>query len=459
MGKHKGIKCLIVCLVTLAMLMGISGCVTNSPPIIYSLTPSASSLGPGASCTVSCSASDPNGDTLIYAWSVSGGAITGAGSTVTWTAPLTEGNYTITASISDGRGGSDSESCTVAVFNTPPSIASLTPSASSVIPGGSCTIDCSADDADEDTLSYAWSATGGAITGAGSIVTWTAPATEGSYIISVTVSDSKGGSDSESCAITVESVFGSINVNSNPTGARIYLDGVYTGNITPFVITNVAPGPHTVSLELYLYNTEEGQVTVTADETAYINWPLTLATIEYLTIQLGDTNGQDSFVRNDLPTANYGTEVYLTAGSNPAGLSRAFIQFDLTELAADSVLIDATLALNYYDTNPALAGLIGVYQVLADWDEATVTWNSQPTSSTVLQAALNLPFPFTAGFVYWTITDLVQGWCDGSIPNYGLMVADAEESTLEAWKLFRSSEDPSPSPHPQLIIVYYDPTP
>jgi len=458
MGKYKGIKWLVVCLVTLAMLMG-SGCVTNSPPIIYSVTPSVSSLGPGASCTISCSASDPNGDTLSYAWSVSGGAITGTGSAVTWTAPATQGSYTITANVSDGRGGEDSENCTVSVANTPPSIASLTPSASSVIPGGSCTISCSASDPDGDTLSYAWSATGGAITGTGSIVSWTAPATEGSYIVSVAISDGKGGTDSESCAITVETIFGALNINSNPDGARIYLDGVYTGNITPYVITNLTPGLHTIELELLYYNTMEGQVTVTADETAYINWPLVSATIEYVTIQLGDTNGQDSYVRNDIPATNYGNEVYLSAGSNATGISRAFIQFDLTELPEDAVIIDATLGLNYFDTSPAVAGFIGAYQVLVSWDEATITWNSQPNASTVLEAVLNLPTPATGGFVYWTITDLVQGWLDGSIANYGVMMADPDESTQEAWKLFHSSEDPSPSPHPQLIITYYDPTP
>jgi hypothetical protein len=440
------------------MLMGVSGCATNSPPIIYSLTPSVSSLGPGASCTVSCSASDPNGDTLIYAWSVSGGAITGTGNIVTWTAPLTEGNYTITATVSDGRGGEDSESGTVSVVNTPPSIASLTPSATSLEPGESCTITCNASDADGDTLSYTWSASDGAITGAGSSVTWTVPLTEGGYIISVTVSDGRGGEDSESCVVTAETVSGSINVNSSPAGARIYLDGVYTGNVTPFVITQVSPGLHTVELELPLYNNRQGQVTVTTGETAYINWPLTLATIVNLVLYLGDTDGQDSYVRDDLPTLNYGVEYFLRVGSSATGISRTFIQFDLTELPEGAVITSAVLALRYYSASiPLTTEYIGTYLVLEPWGESTITWNNQPDVFPGPESYWFLPPQI--GYIYWDITDLVQGWSDGSTPNYGVMLGATNEDDLEGWTTFYSSERVPEISYPQLIITYYDPTP
>ena len=152
----------------------------NKAPEIASLTPSATVVGPGGSCTLTCTASDPDEDDILtYAWSATAGAITGTGSSATWTAPATEGTYTISVIVSDDKGGTATESCDIEVANTPPVITSLAPGATAVGPGGSCTVTCTASDPDGDTITYTWSATGGAISGTGSTVTWTAPATEG----------------------------------------------------------------------------------------------------------------------------------------------------------------------------------------------------------------------------------------------------------------------------------------
>jgi len=99
MWKHKGIKLAVASLLIL-VLLAVSGC--NKPPVVISLTPSTTELARGVSCTVTCVASDPNtDDVLTYAWTASGGTISGTGSTVSWTAPTTEGNYTVTVTVSD----------------------------------------------------------------------------------------------------------------------------------------------------------------------------------------------------------------------------------------------------------------------------------------------------------------------------------------------------------------------
>jgi len=61
---------------------------------------------------------------------------------------------------------------------------------------------------------------------------------------------------------------GSIAVTSTPDGARIYLDGLETGEVTNAVLTNVPDGAHTVRVELDGYRTAETAVTVAAGETA-----------------------------------------------------------------------------------------------------------------------------------------------------------------------------------------------
>ncbi|MGD9394784.1 MAG: hypothetical protein PVJ81_07535, partial [Dehalococcoidia bacterium] len=80
MWKSKTIKLALVGLVILTMILA-GGC--NKPPTIASLTPSATEVARGESCTVSCTASDENADdVLTYAWSATGGSVSGTGDTI-----------------------------------------------------------------------------------------------------------------------------------------------------------------------------------------------------------------------------------------------------------------------------------------------------------------------------------------------------------------------------------------
>jgi hypothetical protein len=79
------------------------------------------------------------------------------------------------------------------VPNIPPVIDSLQSQPDEVRVSGSCEVECSAADADDDVLSYDWSATGGTLSGEGATVTWTAPDTPGAYSVSVIVSDGNDG--------------------------------------------------------------------------------------------------------------------------------------------------------------------------------------------------------------------------------------------------------------------------
>jgi len=77
----------------------------NNPPIIEDLTTNCPRVKPVGTATIECVASDPDGDELSYSWSADRGGISGEGSTATWVAPDNTGNYTITVTVTDGRGG------------------------------------------------------------------------------------------------------------------------------------------------------------------------------------------------------------------------------------------------------------------------------------------------------------------------------------------------------------------
>ena len=77
----------------------------NQSPQISSLVASQSGILYGGSTTLTCIATDPDGDVVRYSWSASEGSITGVGNKVTWIAPNKGGNYNITVIVSDGKGG------------------------------------------------------------------------------------------------------------------------------------------------------------------------------------------------------------------------------------------------------------------------------------------------------------------------------------------------------------------
>ena len=200
------LRCL-VSLTTLVMAVSlIAGCSmpANQPPAIPSLTASEVLVNPSGSCEVKCTASDPNGDKLGYAWSATGGDISGEDSLVTWTAPASPGDYTIAVEVTDGRGGEATAQLTISVaVNHFPVIDSLTTVRQRLRKTMTSTVECIASDPDGDELGYTWSVDGGGISGEGSLVTWVAPNAYGIYTITVTVTDGRGGQAAESISIVV----------------------------------------------------------------------------------------------------------------------------------------------------------------------------------------------------------------------------------------------------------------
>jgi N-acetylneuraminic acid mutarotase len=87
----------------------------NNAPIISELTANPDSLSYNQTSIILCTASDPDGDNLTYAWTSGSGSITGSGSTVTWLSPDSAGQFLISCEVSDGEGAKDNASVSVRV--------------------------------------------------------------------------------------------------------------------------------------------------------------------------------------------------------------------------------------------------------------------------------------------------------------------------------------------------------
>jgi hypothetical protein len=361
--------------------------------------------------------------------------------------------------------------------NRAPVISTFTAVPPVVSPGGYSTITCVASDPEGETVSYTWTATGGTVSGIGSVVSWIAPNVAGTFSVGVSVSDGERVTNS-SISVTVSSAtptptptrtatptptstptatsvstptavpsYGSISINSTPSGAAIYIDGVEDSNVTPYTMIHVAAGNHSVRL-VYPGYWREGNVSVYSGETSEINWVLYTVHDEEF-----DTAGRDAYVNKSEPDANYGTETALSVAGNS---TRIFAQFNLSSIPSTAVILSANLSLFYYDNeSTATSGYIGVYRVTGSWDESTITWNTSPATQSTSIATIMVSPAAIGDFLTWNVSSLVRGWVNGPITNYGLTLRDTNEATSEGYKLFYSSD--AAAHHPKLAVSYYDP--
>ena len=183
----------------------------NSAPVVESLVASRNPIAVGVPVGLTLRASDPDGDTLGYAWTSNcPGTFSPANSaTPSFTLTSGAGKCTLTARVTDGRGGESSGSLDLwagvaAPTNLAPSVDYTQQSTTLVPAGGTATFEFEATDPEGKPLSVSWTATRGTLAapvttlaadgGLLSRVVWTPPTTGGAAQIKATITDPDGGS-------------------------------------------------------------------------------------------------------------------------------------------------------------------------------------------------------------------------------------------------------------------------
>jgi len=279
------------------------------------------------------------------------------------------------------------------------------------------------------------------------------PVTTTTYTLTAT---NVAGSVTASVTVTVGAAFGSIDINSNPDGAKVYLDSVDTGQVTPIILTNIEAGSHTVKLDKFHYSIwEDTAVTVNANQTTYLNPPLTYAPTETIILQ-PTGGGIDSGVESSSPDTKWGNYIYSDVGNSVTSVRRTYIKFGLGTVPTNAVVVDADLMLYRYSGFGTDSFMVGLHQVTSAWDESTITWNIQPTFSVDAEITSNITA--TVAWKSWDIDSLVQAWLDGSITNYGVVLRDTDEASVNTIAWFRTSDyTADTSKCPKLEIDYYIP--
>ncbi|MFA5002423.1 MAG: PEGA domain-containing protein, partial [Methanolinea sp.] len=142
---------------------------------------------------------------------------------------------------------------------------------------------------------------------------------------------------------------GSLAVNSTPSGAAITLDGSETGQVTPYTFSELAPGEHTVAVNLAGYETASQTVSVIAGSSVTADFTLILIPTTgsivvnstpagaAITLDGTETGQVTQYTFNELAPGEHTVAVNL-AGYEPASQS-------INVVAGSSVTTDFTLVL------------------------------------------------------------------------------------------------------------------
>jgi len=224
------------------------------PTVGVVLSPGVSSLTVGSTLSITAAVSGSTNPAVT--WSVDGvqngnstiGTITGTGNTITYTAPAVAGNHIIQATSVADSSKSGSSSITVLVAPSTVSV-TLSPGTTSLTVGS--TLAFTATVSGSTNSAVTWTVDGvqngnstiGTITGTGSTVTYTAPATTGSHVIRATSAADSSKSASSSITIaaapTTVSVSLSLGATSLTAGANLPFTATVSGSTNTAVTWTV----------------------------------------------------------------------------------------------------------------------------------------------------------------------------------------------------------------------------
>ncbi len=180
----------------------------------------------------------------------------------------------------------------------------------------------------------------------------------------------------------------------------------------------------------------------------------------------------DSYAWESIPDANNGTSNnFEVTSANFVPLNmRGWIQFELSTIRRDALLVEAQLKLRVWtktvvdpktNTGDPTGRIYAGYRILEPWTELGVTWRNQPRFTTEDGAYSRVP-PGRAGWnpnasvlwMEWDVRGIVSKWLSGS-SNFGFAILDVSEnsSTLYSTQFFTHNGVPGPDYFPRLDVT------
>lgn len=184
------------------------------------------------------------------------------------------------------------------------------------------------------------------------------------------------------------------------------------------------------------------------------------------------TASADSFLRQNAATTNSGALTTFNVSSTAAGTARerGIVQFDLSSIVSTAAVKTSFVKLFLLTApNPARSNRIHRVTAAGAWVESQVTWNNRATATAWTAAggdfnatAANTQSTGTTNNVTITYTlladnvvsNIPQGWVDGSLTNRGLMVLDSNETFQNKTTTYASKENATVANRPKVEVHF-----
>lgn len=206
----------------------------------------------------------------------------------------------------------------------------------------------------------------------------------------------------------------------------------------------------------------------------FVTSPIVLPTTITLILQPGPTDGKDSEVGSYSPNASNPdviyTNIYAWTIGGSENIKRCFFGYDLSSIPTNAVVDSAFLSLYfsqafingpqgaYYSGHTVYGGdnAFFINRITGNWTESGVTWNTQPTFSTVNQVSIAPFTDYRQDYSKMNVKNLVADMVANPINSYGFMLRHQIEAIYKI-TIFATSDDPNPSVRPKFQAYYHLP--
>lgn len=168
-------------------------------------------------------------------------------------------------------------------------------------------------------------------------------------------------------------------------------------------------------------------------------------------------SNKDTYVGSANPSTPHGNDqtLYLGGTAWQADTVNLFLQFDLTRIPPGTTVTSAKIDMYMFGQNGYMSYNYGVYEVLQDWDEQTLTWTNRPIHVSAPAAILNGDL-WQGRSNQWNSIEglgaLVARWLADSSTNHGIVIKPISEFYGSA--SLRSFNYPDSNFHPRLVLNY-----